>query len=323
MLVLSAAEVKRALPMRKAIETQRRAFIGLAAGQAFLPQRLAVPVSAADGVSLFMPARVNQDLGAKIVSVFPHNEGKGIPVVQGLVILIDSQTGQPTALLDGTSLTALRTGAAVGLGTDLLARPDARTGAIIGTGVQALAQLEALCAVRPLEKIWIFSRDPVRVAGFIARMQPTVDAELRPAVSPAEAVRHAVVVCTATPSPTPVFAGTDLQPGCHINGTGSYTLQMQEVDAETVRRAGRVIVDSRSAALAEAGDVVHAIRAGVITEADLVELGEVAADQVAGRKDAAEITFFKSVGLAVQDLAAAAEAVRRAREAGLGTEIVL
>jgi alanine dehydrogenase len=323
MLVLSDADVRRALPMRAAIESQRRAFASLASGDAELPLRTPVPVPAADAVTLFMPARVAGDLGGKVVSVFPHNPARGLALVQGVVLLIDAETGRPAALLDAASLTAVRTGAASGLATDLLAVPGARTAAVIGTGAQAATQLLAVCAVRPVERVRVFSRDPGRVAAFIARMQPEVGAALLPAASPAGALRGADIICTATTSATPVFAGQDLGPGAHVNGIGSYTVDMQEVDTATVRRAGRVFVDSRAAALAEAGDVVVPLREGVITESDLIELGAVAVGRQPGRRLAEEITFFKSVGIAVQDLAAAAEAVRRARETGSGREIDL
>jgi alanine dehydrogenase len=323
MLILSATDVRRALPMPAAIQTQRKAFAALAGGSVDLPLRTPLFTPAEDAVTLFMPARVADDLGVKIVSVFPRNPARGLPTVHGMVILVDGSTGRPAALMDAGSLTALRTGAASGLATDLLANPDARTAAIIGTGAQAATQLLSVCSVRPLERAWVFSRTPEHIASFIARMQPEVPAKLLPAASAAEAVREADVVCTATTSPTPVFDGRDLKPGAHVNGVGSYTAQMQEVDAETVRRAGRVFVDSRESALAEAGDVVIALRQSVVRETDLVELGSVIAGQQPGRTAPEAITFFKSVGIAVQDMTAAGEVLRRAREMSLGTEIDL
>lgn len=321
MLILSAADVRRALPMPAAIESQRRAFAALSAGAAELPLRAAVHVPAEDGVSLVMPARVDDDLGVKVVSVFPRNPARGLPTVHGLLVLLDAATGCPAAIVEAGSLTALRTGAASGLATDLLARPDARTGAILGTGAQAETQLLAVCSVRPLQRVQIFSRDPARVAAFLERMRPGVAADLVAAASAADAVRHAQVVCTATTSSTPVFDGRDLEPGAHVNGVGSYTTAMREVDSEAVRRAGRVFIDSRAAALAEAGDVVIPLREGVIAEADLVELGEVIAGKQPGRTAPEQLTFFKSVGVAVQDVTAAGELLRRARAMGLGTEI--
>ena len=323
MRILSGADVRRALPMSAAIESQRRAFVALATGAAVLPLRTAVPVPAEDALSLFMPARVAADLGAKVVSVFPRNAARGLETVQGALLLLDATTGRPAALMDARELTAIRTGAASGLATDLLAVPSARTAALLGTGALAADQLRAVCAVRPIERVHVFSRDPAHVAAFVARMRPEVTAELLPAASAAEAVRDADVICAATTSVTPVVAGRELKPGAHVNGVGSYTTEMQEVDEETARRAGVVFVDCRAAALAEAGDVVIALRHGAIREGDLVELGAVAAKLHAGRTAADGITFFKSVGVAVQDVAAGAEVLRRARELGLGTEVEL
>jgi ornithine cyclodeaminase len=323
MRILSSADVRRALPMCAAIESQRRAFVALATGATVLPLRTAVPVPAEDALSLFMPARVADDLGAKVVSVFPHNTARGLETIQGALLLLDATTGRPAALMDARELTALRTGAASGLATDLLAAPTARTAAILGTGGQATTQLLGVCAVRPIQRVHVFSRDPAHVAAFVARMRQEVTAELVTATSAVEAVRDADVICAATTSATPVVAGHYLRPGAHVNGIGSYTPEMQEVDEETVRRAGMVFVDCRAAALAEAGDVVIALRRGAICEGDLIELGAVAAGLHAGRTAADAVTFFKSVGVAVQDVAAGAEVLRRARELGLGTEVEL
>jgi ornithine cyclodeaminase/alanine dehydrogenase-like protein (mu-crystallin family) len=280
-------------------------------------------VPAEDALSLFMPARVGDDLGAKVVSVFPRNAARGLETVQGDLLLLDATTGRPAALMDARELTAIRTGAASGLATDLLAVPSARTAAILGTGALAADQLRAVCAVRPIERVHIYSRDPAHVAAFVARMHQEVTAEVMPAASAAEAVHDADVICAATTSAAPVVTGRDLKLGAHVNGVGSYTAEMQEVDEETVRRAGTVFVDCRAAALAEAGDVVIALRRGAIGEGDLIELGTVAAGRHPGRSAADTITFFKSVGVAVQDVAAGAEVLRRARELGLGTEVEL
>src|SRR5262245_4041880 len=163
MLILSAADVRRALPMPAAIESQRRAFAALSAGTVELPLRTPVSVPEEEAVTLFMPARVGGELGAKVVSVFPRNRARGLSTVHGVVVLINAGTGQPAALMDAASLTAMRTGAASGLATDLLASPGARTAAILGAGVQAATQLLAVCAVRPVECVWVFSRDPAHI----------------------------------------------------------------------------------------------------------------------------------------------------------------
>jgi ornithine cyclodeaminase len=321
--VLSAADVRRALPMRPAIDSQREAFITLATGQAEVPQRTPVSVPEEKATVLFMPARSASHVGAKIVSVFPNNPANDLPLVQGVLLLVDAGTGEPLALMDATYLTALRTGAAAAVATDLLALPKAKSAAIIGTGAQAVMQLLAICTVRPLEWIWVYSRNADHIASFIGEMQPEVKPTMMPAATAKEAVRDADIVCTATTSATPVFDGRDLKAGAHVNGIGSYTAEQREIDSETVRRAGRVFVESRAAALVEAGDVLKPLAEGGLRKADIIDLGAVAIGQHAGRTNPEEITFFKSVGSAAQDLAAAGAVLRRARDMQLGVDVEL
>lgn len=323
MLILTANDIRTALPMRATIETQKHAYTAVALREAALPLRTPVTISEQEALTLFMPARVGPDLGAKIVSVFPQNAARGLPIIHGVVVMVDAVTGQPAALLDATYLTALRTAAGSGAATEALANSNAHIAAIIGSGTLARTHLLAMCEVRPIREARIFSRDPNHVAALIADMQPSVGAVLLPAASPAEAVRDADLVCCTTTSSAPVFDGRLLKPGAHINGVGSYTLGMQEVDTETVRRAGKVYVDSRESVLAEAGDVVNPIKDGIITESDLIEIGLVLTGKAPGRTSAQAITFFKSCGLAAQDMTAAGEAIRQARALGLGTEIAL
>jgi alanine dehydrogenase len=322
-LLLSAADIPAALPMPDAIDAMKVAYSSLAMGLAASPPRMALDVAAVSGSMLLMGAHVpGEGLGAKIVSVFPRNPELGRPVVTGIVVLLDGTTGEPIALLDGTALTAWRTGAATGAATDLLARPDARTAALFGCGAQARTQVLAIDAVRRLETIRVCSRTRQRVEPFIAEMQPRLRARLEGAASPREAVTEADLICTATTSATPVFDGRDLRPGTHINAIGSFTPQMQEVDVATIA-AARIFVDSREAALEEAGDLLKAAAAGGTRPADWTLLGEVITGVKRGRSSAHEITYFKSVGLAVQDVTAAARALARARQIGLGTSIPL
>ena len=319
--LLSAADLRAALPMPAAIAAMKTAYAELSTGQANVPQRTALPVPSVEGVTLFMPAYVpSSGLGAKIVSVFPRNAEQGRPIIHGVVIMLDASSGEPVALCDGTFLTAWRTGAASGAATDVLARPDARTAAVIGAGVQARTQAIAIDAARTLDTLRVYSPYPEQVKQFIAEMQPQVGAALVAAQSSAEAVRDVDILCTATTSTTPVFDGQLLKAGAHVNGIGSYTLQMQEVDAATVTRA-RLFVDSRTSALAEAGDLVIPMRAGQTRVEDWTELGEVAAGLKPGRQSPDEITFFKSVGVAVQDVAAAGRALAEAKRLGLGKSV--
>ena len=327
--LLSAADLRAALPMPAAIAAMKSAFAQLSTGQATVPLRTALPVPSADpaepgasgSVSLFMPAYLPKGgLGAKIVSVFPGNAARGKPIIHGLVVVLDPETGEPLALCDGTFLTAWRTGAASGAATDLLARPDAKTAALLGCGAQARTQALATDAARQLDFIQVYAPRPDRVQNFIAEMQPFVGATLVAASSSAEAVRDADVICAATTSATPVFDGHLVKPGAHINGVGSYTLGMREMDEATVARA-RIFIDSREAALAEAGELVAALNAGQTRVEDWTELGLVAAGLKPGRQSPDEITFFKSVGVAVQDVAAAGQALAEARRRGLGKEV--
>jgi ornithine cyclodeaminase len=309
--------------MPAAIDAVEQAFARLSAGRAEVPLRAHISTPEQAGISFFMPARIaGESLGLKVVSVFPHNIGRGEPTIYALVTLLDPATGRPLAVLDGTYLTALRTGAASGVATRHMARPDARTLAIFGVGAQAMPQIQAVCAVRPIDNIWIVNRTRDRAALLAARLRGEgFKGDIRIAATPAQALAEADVICTATASPTPLFNDSDLRPGTHINGVGSYKPNMAEVPAATVARA-RLIVDQREAAWAEAGDLVQARDAGLIDASHVAgELGEVAAGGVPGRADDSEITFFKSVGNAVQDLAVASLVLARAAELNLGVEV--
>ena len=325
--VLTAEDVRASLPMATAIEAMKQAYIQFSLGQASVPLRTRIDVSAHEGLALFMPAYLGSsgEMAVKILCVYPRNAQKRLPTIHALVLALDAETGRPLALLEGASLTAIRTGAASGAATDLLARPESHAAAIFGSGVQARTQLEAVCTVRMIEKVWIYSIDLPGAEAMVREMRgrPPVPDVVTIAGSPAEAVREADIICTATVSSTPVFDGRDLRPGTHINAIGSYTPTMQEVDAETIRRA-LVTVDSREAVLAESGDLIVPIQEGLI-ESDWIhaELGEIASGRKPGRTGPDQITLFKSVGLAVQDAMAAHRALIGAQATGLGSVIEL
>ncbi len=313
--------------MREAVEAMKVAFGQLSAGRATLPLRSRIELPKAAGVILIMPALLPKtgDFAIKVVSVFGENRARELPTIHALVVALDPASGVPLGLLEGATLTALRTGAASGAATDLLARPEARTLAIFGSGVQARTQFEAVCAVRPIEAAWVFSRSPDHSQLFATEMgrEPWAPPTISVADTPAAAVREADIVCTATTSSTPVFDGHDLRPGTHINAVGGYTAAMQEVDGTTVARA-LVVVDSKEAALAEAGDLIIPIREGRISAEHVhAELGEVVNGTRVGRTDPEQITLFKSVGVAVQDAIAAGRALARAEQLGLGQIIEL
>ena len=324
--LLSAADVVAALPMAEAIGGMKYAFAQLSTGRADAPLRTHIKVEDV-GATLVMPAFLadSGDLAIKIVSVFPNNPQLGLPTIHALVLALDTATGKPLALLEGASLTAIRTGAVSGAATDLLARPDARSVAIIGSGVQARTQLEAVCTVRDIREVRVFSLLPAQARQFAQEMagRGPIPHLITVAEDANSAVREADIVCTATTSLTPVFDGDQLKPGAHVNGVGSFTPEMQENDLQTIKRS-LVIVDSRSAALEEAGDLIMPLQKGDITlEHIAAELGEVVSGIHPGRTSPLQITFFKSVGVAVQDAAAASIAISNALSNGLGSTISL
>ncbi len=312
--------------MAQAIEAMREAFLAVSEGRANMPLRTALGLSSAGVFTLCMPASVEgvHALGAKLVSVSPENDKRGLPLIHGIVILIEWQTGRPAAVLDGMSLTAIRTGAASGLATRVLAREDARSVAIIGSGVQARTQLEAVCAVRQIGRATVYSRTHANALRFASEMAGAGDVPnaIEVCDSAGAAVKEADIVCVATSSSTPVLAKDEVPEGVHINAVGSFTPEMLELDPQLVADS-RVVVDQREAALAEAGEVIAAMDAGLISESDLVELGDIIAGKAAGRSGAGDITLFKSVGLAVQDMCAAKAALERALKEDIGSAVEL
>ena len=323
--VISGKDVARAVKMAEAIEAVKSAFIHLSKGKAHVPLRIHISAKRG-GTTLFMPAYLmgSDSLAVKIVSVFPQNVELQLPTIHAVVVVLEAGTGKPSAIIEGTYLTALRTGAASGLATDLLARQDCRMAAILGAGTQSRTQLEAVCTVRRLEKIWVYDIDQTRAQAFKKEMQAKgqpIPENISVADSPSQAVRGADLICAATTSQTPVFEDIDLKNGVHINGIGSYTPDMQEIPAATVKRA-KVVVDSQEAALAEAGDVIIPLREGIISEEHIHgEIGEVASGSIPARESEEELTFFKSVGNAVQDVAVASLVLRRSEELCLGEEV--
>lgn len=323
LLTVAASDLPKVLPMRDAVEAMKSAFAALSAGKVIAPLRGVVPVEEVDGICLLMGGYVpGEGLAAKTVSIFNRNRDLGKDVVSGLVLVLDPESGEPVGLLDGGALTAWRTGAAAGAATDLLARPDARLGALIGAGVQARTQLLAMDAVRDLEAVRVFGLDRPQVEAFVERLQPDVSARLLAAGSAEEAVRGADIVSCATNSPQPVFDGLALEEGAHLNAIGTFTLDRREVDLETVARA-RIFVDQREAAVEEAGELVAGIEAGVTRAEEWAEIGEVVAGARPGRTSGEEITFFKSVGHAVQDVVAAARVMAGAVSSGLARTVEL
>lgn len=327
MLILNAEEVRKTLPMKDTIEAMKRAYASLSDGKAEVPLRTRVSVPNHEALAIFMPAYVQSSeadaLALKVVNIFPNNPSQGLPYILASVFAFDATTGGLAAVLEGGTLTAIRTGAGSGAAIDLLARKDSKVVAIFGAGVQGRTQLEAACSVRRIEKAWVFDSDAGRADAFVKEMagKGAVPSDLRVASTSTEAVQDADIICTATTSTHPVFADADLKPGVHISAIGAYTPEMVEIPAETIVRA-KVFVDSRLAVLAEAGDLIQPMQKGLITEAHVqAELGEIVLGRKNGRQNDSEITFFKSVGVAVQDAMAAQLALKNAKEQGLGQDI--
>lgn len=313
--------------MRDAVELMKVAFRELSAGRADSPLRTPIDVEDAGGTTLFMPAYVPAEgaLGVKVVSVFTNNRAHGLPTIHAVVCLVNAATGVPAAIMEGGSVTALRTGAVSGAATDLLARRDARTVAVIGAGVQGVTQAVAVATVRPIVRIIAIDVNEDQLVRYKEAMQRDWPefAGIVETTTDSAAVQQADVICTATTSRTPVFRDADVRPGTHINGVGAYTPEMQELPPETVARA-TIVVDSTAAVLAEAGDLIIPLNQGLIERGHVSrELGMLVDGRVSGRTHDEEITLFKSVGNAVQDVVVARRAVDQATARGIGTTVDL
>lgn len=301
---LDADAIRGAVPVADLLDAVEAAYRDVAAGRDRSPLRSHVALDAGD--LLLMPGVREGGVGisVKLVTIVPGNAARGMPTLHAVVVWLDAATGQPLALMDGAAITAMRTGAASGVATRLLARPDSETLAVIGAGGQAEWQLRAVVAARPIRRVLVHARSPESRARFAERMTEAIGIPVEAAGSAAAAVGEADVVCCATTSTEPVFDAAWLRPGTHVNGIGAFRLEMVELPPELFARAALVAVDSRAAAMAEAGDVVAAIERGLLAEAQLVELGTIGREWVESREPDA-ITAFKSVGLAIQDVAAA------------------
>lgn len=327
MLILTADDVRKALPMNEAIEAMKNAYASVSSGTAVVPLRTRLPIPDSEALSLFMPAFVNSEngnaLAIKVVSLFPSNPARGLAYIQAAVLVFEADTGRAIALLEGSSLTAIRTGAAGGAAIDLLARPDSKIVAIFGAGAQGRTQLEAACTARKIETAFIYDANPDKAQAFAVEMngKGPIPRDLRVAGSAREAVEYADIICTATTSLRPVFQDQDVRAGTHISAVGSYRPDMQEVPAMTMQRA-KVFVDSRSASLEEAGDLIQPMQARLFDESHICgELGEVIIGRIPGRGSQHDITYFKSVGIAVQDALAAQVALTNARKMNIGKEV--
>lgn len=315
-IVFDAEAVRRLLPAKACIDVMADAMVAISNGETEMPQRLIVPVS---GQALLgvMPSAAKKIgvFGAKIVSAHHGNAGSGVPVIQGYVVLFEVDHGSPFAIVEAAELTARRTAAASALATRLLARRDARTHGIFGSGVQARSHAEAIATAMPdLGELRIWGRSTDAVKSLIENLRGSITCKIRACENPAEAAECDIVTCV-TSSPEPVLAGETLRPGAHVNLIGAHTAKTREADGVAMAR-GRIFVDHCAAAKVEAGDILLAIDEEFIRWDDVAgELGEVVSGLLPGRTSDDEISIFKSVGLAVQDIYAA-NAVYRAASSG-------
>ena len=323
-LLLSRSDIEGFLTMATCMGAVEKAFADLASGGAIMPQRTPIGLPDKGGVALFMPAHIKSlgALGAKVVTVYGQNPAKfNLPAVLGTIILLDENTGFPIAIMEGGFLTAMRTGAVSGVATKYMARPDAKIGMIFGTGVQAFTQVLAIHEARPLEKLVAFSIDPPeKRKAFADSITKKIGVPVELADDPAKAVGKSDIVVLATSAKDPIVNGSWFKPGTHINGIGSHAPKMRELDTATVQKS-RIICDQFDACRAEAGDFIIPAESGEWSWTEVAgSLGEVILGKVKGRQANDEITLFKSVGLAIQDLSVAKAVYEEAKKADVGTE---
>ena len=354
-LLLSDAEVRRLLPMNECIEVMQAALMRMAHGSSTLPLRAVVRLPDTNNAFASMPAidgsGSDSSIGAKVITVFPGNEATPYDSHQGVVLLFESVNGRLLAVADASSITAIRTAAVSGLATRVLAREDASELTLLGAGVLALPHLAAICAVRPIRKVRVWSRSYSRVQALVkqaladqqwmngrsveliacecsgddsldtARDTGRDGASESASKSARDAVANADVVCTITSARVPILHGSWLRSGTHVNAVGASLAHTRELDSEAVRIA-RMFVDRKESTMAESGDFLIPRSQGVIDEDHILgELGEVITGAVEGRKSPGDITLFKSLGLAVEDVAALRHIYRRAFAEGGGKEV--
>lgn len=326
-LFLGAGDVAALLPMAECVDVMAATLAELARGECLQPLRSALWLPDRRGLLGTMPASIPARgvepavMAIKALTVFPANWAKGEETHLGYVLLFEAEAGRPLAILDAAAVTAIRTAAVSGAATRLLARAGAGDLALLGAGAQARSHLEAMAAVRPLRRVRVWSRKPENAARFAAEESRRPGLPVAAVGSPEEAVAGADLVCTVSAAAEPILHGAWLAAGCHVNAVGACTPNARELDAEAVRRA-RVFVDRRESAWHEAGDLLIPLGRGELDESCVAgELGEALTGAVAGRRGEQEITLFESLGLGVEDAAAARHVYLRARAAGRGVAL--
>lgn len=324
MLMINGKEVAEILTMESCIAVMETVLADLSEGEAVQSLRQVLPLEERNVLGL-MPGYLRREgvAGAKIISVFPGNHGSGLPSHQGMVSLFDAANGVPLAMVDGQSITAIRTAAVSAAATKLLAREEAESLAVLGTGEQARSHLEAMLQVRGIKRAKVWSRTPGKAQAFADAMSSRWNAEITAALSVADAVVDADIICTATAAGEPVLQGAWVKPGAHINAIGACRAHERELDTALVAGA-RLYVDRLESAVHEAGDYLIPLSEGAITADHIIgEIGGLLKGHVPGRGSSSEITLFKGLGLAVQDLAAAFYIYKQAVALHKGVEVVL
>ena len=319
--VVDGQVVQACLPMGDCVDLMEVTQIALSAGAIKLPLRTRVDLAASSRSMYIMPGAMDAAFGAKLISLFPTNRGRGIPTIQGGILLFDPHSGAPTALVDAASVTAIRTAAASGAATRCLAREDAASLALLGYGVQAQQHLDAMALVRPIEDVRVWGPSHAKAMAFAERQRARTGLAVAAAETLTDAVKEADIICTVTSSTEPILFGAQVSKGCHINCIGAHSPSSREVDSELVR-AARVFLEVRDFAMEEAGDILIPLREGTIEETHLLaEIGECLSGEKDGRTAPTDITLYKSLGNIAQDLAAANLVYQRSIERGLGTVV--
>lgn len=325
MLILTHSQVRELLPMRDCMDVVGEALAGLARGEGVQPLRSGFLLPDRRGVLAWMPGSLAAGgvFGVKVLSVVDDPGALGVDSHQGGVLIFDAANGAPLALLEAGAITAVRTAAVSAVATDLLARADSRTLAILGAGTQARSHLEAMLEVRPIEQVRVWGRDPVKVRAFADEQAARHGVPVEPMPSVAEAVSGADIVCTTTAAREPILTSEVLEPGMHVNAVGASVPSWREIDPAVLPLVS-LVTDRRESLAAEAGEYRAAVADGLIPAGLVVpELGEVLIGDHPGRTSATEITLFRSLGLAVEDLAAGRLVCERAMERGTGTAVDL
>jgi alanine dehydrogenase len=323
MLVISEQEVRALVDIGELIEALEKAHIQYSTQRAVMPVRLVVPLAAIHGRITSMPGFLGDDkaLGMKIVTYFQENPKKNLPAILATIFLFSAETGKIIAIMDGSYITAIRTACASAMATEALANPRTPVLGILGAGVQARAHIQALSRVRKIERIRLYSPSGTSADAIKRDMTPQLSCAIETADNPESVVRDADLLVTVTTAKEPIFKFEWLKPGVHISAVGSHRPDLREIDGATLAGA-KVVVDSREAIRAECGDILLALKEKSIGENAIhAEIGEVLAGTKAARRNSDEITLYKSVGIAIQDVAAANLVYRKALEQGVGTTV--